>query len=133
MYGIPQSVILSNNLLKERLTKYGYNEVAHTAGLYKHDTRPVWFTLVVDDFGIKYIGQENAQHLIDPLKDFYEVEIDRKGKLYCGISFDWNYNAKYVKISMPNYVHRQLIRYKPEPPRQPQYSPYDTKPIHYGK
>ena len=76
MYGLLQSGILSKKLLKDRLTEYGYNEVAHTPGLYKHNTRPVWFTLVVDDFGIKYIGQENAQHLIDALKDFYEVEID---------------------------------------------------------
>ena len=133
MYGIPQSGIPSNNIFKERLTEYGYNEVAHTPGLYNHDTRPVWFTLVVDDFGIKYIGQENAQHMIDALKEFYEVEIDRKGKLYCGISLDWNYNAKYVNISMPNYVHKQLIRYKPDPPRRPQYSPYEPKSIHYGK
>ena len=75
MYGLPQSGILSNNLLKEKLTKYGYNKVAHTPGLFKHDTRHVWFTLVVDDFGMKYIGQENAhaQHLIDALKDFYEA------------------------------------------------------------
>ena len=93
----------------------------------------MWFTLVVDDFGIKYIGQENAQHLIDALKDFYEVEIDWKGKLYCGISLDWHYDAKYVNISMPNYVHKQLIRYKPDPPRRPQFSPYEPKPIHYGK
>ena len=41
MYGLPQSVILSNKLLKERLTKYGYNEVAHTPGLYKHNKIPV--------------------------------------------------------------------------------------------
>ena len=73
MYRLPQSGILSNKLLKERLTKYGYNEVAHKPGLLKHDTRPVWFMLVVDDFGIKYIGQVNAQHLIDALKDFYKV------------------------------------------------------------
>ena len=53
MYRLPQSVILSNNLLKERLTKYGYNEVAHTPGLFKHNTRYVWFTPVVDDFGNK--------------------------------------------------------------------------------
>ena len=66
----------------------------------------MWFTLVVDDFGIKYIGQENAQHLIDALKDFYEVEIDWKGKLYCGIILDWHYDAKYVNILMPNYVHK---------------------------
>ena len=89
--------------------------------------------LVVDYFGIKYIGQENAQHLIDVLKDFYEVEIYWKGKLYCGISLDFHYNAKYVKILMPSYVHEQLIWYKPDPPRLPQYSPYDPKPIHYGK
>ena len=57
MYGLPQSGILSNKLLKERLTEYGYNEVSHTTGLFKHNTRPVWFMLVVDDFGIKYIGQ----------------------------------------------------------------------------
>ena len=81
MYGLPQSGILSNKILKERLTEYGYNEVSHTPGLYKHDTIPVWFTLVVDDCGIKYIGQENAQHLIDAMKYFYEVEIYRKGKL----------------------------------------------------
>ena len=95
--------------------------------------RPVWFTLLVDDFGIKYTGQENAQHLIDALKDFYEVEIYWKGKLYCGIVLDWRYDAKYVKILMPNYVHKQLIRYKPDPPRRPQYSPYEPKPINYGK
>ena len=53
MYGLPQAGILSNKLLKERLTEYGYNEVSHTLGLYKHDTRPVWFMLVVDDFGIQ--------------------------------------------------------------------------------
>ena len=33
-------------------------------GYSKHETRPVWFTLVVDDFGIniKYIGEEHAKH-----------------------------------------------------------------------
>ena len=95
--------------------------------------RPVWFTLVVDDFGIKYIGQENAQHLIDALKYFYEVEIYWKRKFYCGIILDWHYDAKYGNISMPNYVRKQLTQYKPDPPRRPQYSPYEPKPIHYGK
>ena len=110
MYGIPQLGILSNKLLKERLTKYGYNEVAHTPGLYKHDTRPVWFTLVVDDFGIKYISQDNAQNLIDALKEFYKVEIYWKRKLCCGIILDWHYDTNYVNILMPKYVNKQLIR-----------------------
>ena len=77
MYGLPQSGILANKLLKVRLATRGYEELPHTPGLFKHKTRPVWFTLVVDDFGIKYIGRENAEHLIETLKDFYEVEVDR--------------------------------------------------------
>ena len=53
--------------------------------------------------------------------------------MYCGISLDWHYDAKYVNILMPNYVHKQLIRYNTDPPRRPQYSPFKKKPIHYGK
>ena len=71
--------------------------------------------------------------MIYALKDFYEVEIGWNGKLYCGITLDWHYDANYVNISMSNYVHKQLIGYKPDPPRRPQYSPYEPKPIHYGK
>jgi hypothetical protein len=37
-------------------------------GLWKHVSHPVWFNLCVDDFGIKYIGIENLQHLYDALK-----------------------------------------------------------------
>ena len=53
--------------------------------------------------------------------------------MYCGITLDWHYDAKYVNISMPNYVHEQLIRYKTDSLRKPHYRPYDPKPIHYGK
>ena len=53
IYGLPQAGILANNLLKKRLAKSGYFEVPHTPGLWKHITRPIHFTLVVDDFGIK--------------------------------------------------------------------------------
>lgn len=80
MYGLPQSGILANKLLKVRLATRGYEELPHTHQVFsstRHVLRPVWFTLIVDDFGIKYIGRENAEHLIKTLKDFYEVEVDR--------------------------------------------------------
>jgi hypothetical protein len=48
MYGLPQAGILANKLLKQRLAKHGYYEVTHTPGLWKHISRPVQFTLVVD-------------------------------------------------------------------------------------
>ena len=76
MYGLPQAGILANKLLKERLLQNDYFEVPHTPGIFRHKTRPVWFTLVVDDFGIKYVGKEHAQHLLNVLKEFYEIEED---------------------------------------------------------
>ena len=63
IYGLPQSARLVNELLKKRLEAYGCREVKHTPGLFKHNWRPVWFTLVVDDFWIKYIGKKHTYHL----------------------------------------------------------------------
>ncbi len=66
---LPQAGILANKLLKKWLTLHGYFEQPHTPGLWKHVSSPVWFNLCVDDFGIKYIGIENLQHLYnDPQK-----------------------------------------------------------------
>jgi hypothetical protein len=74
MYGLPQAGILSNQLLQKRLARDGYFELPHTPGLWKHVHRPVWFTLVVDDFGVKYIGKENANHLMNSLRKDYGLE-----------------------------------------------------------
>ena len=76
MYGLPQAGILANKLLKERLLQNDYFEVPHTPGIFWHKRRPVWFTLVVDEFGIKYVGKEHAQHLLGVLKELYEIEED---------------------------------------------------------
>jgi len=53
IYGLPQAGSLANKLIKEWLEPHGYREVPHTPGLWKHKTRPVQFSLVVDDFGVK--------------------------------------------------------------------------------
>jgi len=47
------------------LTPNGYHECPITPGLWKHTIRPIQFCLVVDDFGIKYTNQEDANHLIN--------------------------------------------------------------------
>ena len=60
IYGLPQAGILANKLLRERLHPHGYYKVPHTPGLWKHIARPISFTLVVDDFGIKYVGKEHV-------------------------------------------------------------------------
>ena len=69
MYGLPQAGILANAFLKKRLNKRGYHQSKLVPGLSKHDWQPVQFTLVVDDFGVKYIGREHALHLKATLED----------------------------------------------------------------
>ena len=57
MYGLPQAGIIAQQLLEQRLEKDGYRQSTTTPGLWTHDTRPISFTLVVDDFGVKYVGE----------------------------------------------------------------------------
>ena len=63
MYGLPHAGLIANELLEQRLNKHGYHQSKLVPGLWKHKWRPIWFTLVVDDFGIKYVGKEHAMHL----------------------------------------------------------------------
>jgi len=63
MYGLPQAGLLANKLLKKRLNKHSYRQSKLVLGLWKHDTWPIQFTLVVDNFGVKYVGEEHTQHL----------------------------------------------------------------------
>ena len=74
MCGLPQSGILANKQLKERLAEHGYYELPHKPGLLTHKMRPIWFKLVVDDFGIKYVGKQHADHLLSVLKEFTELK-----------------------------------------------------------
>jgi hypothetical protein len=111
MYGLPQAGILANKLLHERLARHGYFKQPHTPGLWKHNSRPIWFNLCVNNFGVKYIGDDNLKHLFAALcKETYEIVEDWTGDLYCGISLDWHYNKRYVDTSMPPYVAKQLLR-----------------------
>jgi hypothetical protein len=132
MYGLPQAGILSNKLLRTRLAKDGYFELPHTPGLWKHVCRPVWFTLVVDDFGVKYVGKENADHLMRALRKNYEVEEDWSGGLYCGINLEWNYDQGYVDSDMYKYTMKNLKKYNHEKPRKPTDCPYEPYPKKYG-
>ena len=53
IYGLPQVGALANKGQKETLAPNGYIEVPHTPGLWSHITRPIYFSLVVDNFGVK--------------------------------------------------------------------------------
>jgi hypothetical protein len=66
MYGLKQAGLLANQLLQTHLASFGYYPACHTPGLCLHKTRPISFTLVVDDFAVKYVDKQHAEHLRTP-------------------------------------------------------------------
>ena len=62
-YGLPQSGRLANDILHKRLNKASYFKAVTTPGLWKHTWRHIQFCLIVDNFGIEYVGKKHAHHL----------------------------------------------------------------------
>jgi hypothetical protein len=124
--------LLANLQLKKHLAAHDYHPVTHTAGLYKHRTRPITFSLCVDDFEVKYVGKEHAQHLEQVLRQKYRITTDWTGSLYVGLTLNWNYKARTVDLSMPGYVAKALERFQHPPPTRPQHSPHDWQAPQYG-
>ena len=132
MYGLPQAGIIAQELLQERLLKAGYRQSKVTPGYWKHDWRPISFTLVVDDFGVKYINETVVNHLIQALKQDYEIEENWNGTRYLGITLDWDYNKREVHLSMPGYVERALARFGHLIPKKLQHQPHKHTVPTYG-
>jgi hypothetical protein len=74
MYGLPQAGIIAQELLQEHLAKVGYYQSKIIPGFWTHITKKTCFTLVVDNFAIKYTNLDNAKHLIDTLKKDYVIQ-----------------------------------------------------------
>jgi hypothetical protein len=133
MNGLPQAGILANHLLARRLVIHGYCQTKFTPGLWRHVTRPIQLILVVDDFGVQYVGKEHAQHLIDALETDYTVSKDWIGGLYCGITLQWKYMNKHVDLSMPRYTKDALHKFQHPLPKRPQYAPHNWTVPAYGQ
>ena len=68
MYGLKQAGKIANDQLKKIFAPHGYRPT-RTPGLWKHDNKPISFTLIVDDFGVKYTNKKDAQDLMKILGD----------------------------------------------------------------
>ena len=132
MYGLPQSGRLANKLLENRLNKHGYHQSKYVPGLWKHEKRNIQFTLVVDDFGVKYVRKEDAEHLMKVLKKYYPVSEEWTGTRYIGITLDWDYEKRQVHLTMPGYVAKALKQFQHDKPRKRQDSPFQYTEPTYG-
>ena len=73
MYGLPQAGLLAQKRLIAHLATTDYHQCKHVPCLSEHISNGTQFTLVVDDFGIKYSSITGAQHLLDTLAALYPI------------------------------------------------------------
>jgi hypothetical protein len=132
MYGLPQAGILANELLQRNLAKDGYRPTTHTHGLWTHDTHPISSSLVVDYFGVKYVGREHAEHLMACIRKNYNIFSDWNGAAYCGLTLDWDSKKRTVDLSMPGYIKAALHKYQHPSPARPEHAPHTWNPPIYG-
>ena len=133
MPGLKQAGIIANERLAKTLTSAGCVQSKFIPSLWKHCKYDVSFTLVVDDLGVKYVGQTAIKHLLDTLRKDYTITTDWTGTNYIGFTLNWDYINHHVTLSMPNFVKKALHRLMHEAPSRPVHSPSQHTPPIYGK
>jgi hypothetical protein len=137
MYGLAQAGILAQQRLVAHLATEGYHQAANTPALFRHVTNGNTFTLIVDDFGVKYFDDTAAEHLLAALRKLYEITVDWTGSLYIGITLDWDYDGRRTgqrscTLSMPGYVRKALARFNADMAPPATHSPSAYERPTYG-
>jgi hypothetical protein len=108
MYSLKQADLLANQLVQKRLKPFCYHPARHTPGLCLHNTKPTAFSLVVDDFEVKNVTETDAHHLRNAMLRHYEITTDCGGKVYSGITLDWDYNKRTCDFHV--WLHHQCLK-----------------------
>ena len=107
-----------------------------TPGLWRHKWRSIQFLLILDNFGIKYVGKQHALHLLKILEQHYKITADWEGKKFAGIDLEWNYTEQHSKriccISMNGYKYKLLIKFGHPRPCKPHLLPHKHREVTYG-
>ena len=133
IYGLPQAGKLSQDRLVAHLAKHGYTQCTNTPCLFVHCSNGVAFTLVVDDFLIKFKERAAADHLLNALAELYTITTDfGTTQKYVGITLTHNKVEHTIDMSIPGYVKKALQRFKRTHLRGAD-SPIIYVPPRYGK
>ena len=64
VYSITCMGRIAQQILTKNLAPCGYYQYRHTPGLWRHKWKLAIFSLVIDDFGVNYVENRHADHLI---------------------------------------------------------------------
>ncbi len=79
---LPQSGTIAQDFLEKQQAEYGYHQNKIINGFWKHKTKSTCFTLVANGFAVKYVNDEDAEHLINAIKKYYPMKVDKEATKY---------------------------------------------------
>jgi hypothetical protein len=88
----------------------------------------------VDDFTVKYVGKQHAEHLRNALLRTYELTTDWTATVYSVMTLKWYYDKRTYDIPMPGYVSNVLSKFQHDSPKHPQHTPSQyVTPVYCAK
>jgi len=130
IYGLPQAGNISQRKLIQHLKAHGYISCPNTTCLFTHKTDHIYFSLIVDDFGISSVGDADKR-LFDVLRLLYPITTDPVGSKYCGFTIRFSPDQRKAYLSMPGYVKHALSQFNVVHAANT-HSPERVFPITYG-
>lgn len=115
LYGLPHAGRIAQQRLHSHLAAHGYHQCAHTPCLYHHSTNSIFFSLVVDDFGVKFHNKADVDHLITTLQLLYPLRISWTGSKYLGFDIAFDRPHRHVTLSMDTYIAKASARFAVPP------------------
>ncbi len=91
------------------------------------------FCLIVNDFGVEYVGIKHFDHLLGVLQWYHQVQTNMAGNKIAGLNAPWDFPSKQVHVDMKSYVNVLLLSLNWPMPKKPQLSPFTGTPIAYGQ
>ena len=90
------------------------------------------FCLIVDKFGVEYVGKQHTDHLAMVHKKNQNITEDWTGKKYAGIDLTQEYNNRTCRSTVDGYIQQLRQKYDHPNPNNPKLSPHVHRPIEYG-
>ena len=107
------------------------NKLKKTNGLFTHVLRDISFTLVINNFGIKFTIKQDCDYLIKMMREKYKFKVNYEAKQYIKIHLQWDYVKREVVCSMEGYVTKALEELEHIFPKKHFYRPSNTRPPTY--
>ena len=77
------------------------------------------------------MGEEHTKYLKETLKKDHKLTTEWDGKIYSGITLDWDHKQRQVHLSMSGYIKKALKQYQHKL-RKHQQQPFPTVTLKYG-